>query len=56
MKTVKTNISFGLNGAEKHLNIQNSYLQIELHLTDFFAGTFWNEAKVRLVNYGMMAS
>ena len=55
MNTVNTNIIIILNREENHLNIHDSYLEIEFVVSDNAGGVFANDDKVRLVNYGMMA-
>ena len=55
MNTVKTNINTILNREENHLNLRDSYLEIEFVVSDDAGGAFANDAKIRLVNYGMMA-
>ena len=55
MNTVNPNINIILNREENHLNIHDSYLEIEFVLSDNAGGVFANDANVRLVNYGMMA-
>ena len=55
MNTVNTNINIILNREDNHLNIHNSYLEIEFVVSDNAGGLFANNAKIRLVNYGMMA-
>ena len=55
MNTVNTNSNIILNREENHLNIHNSYLEIEFVLSDDAGGVFANNANIRLVNYGMMA-
>ena len=55
MNTVHTNIYIILNREENHLNINNSYLEIEFVVSDNAGGIFANNAIIRLVNYGMMA-
>ena len=53
--TVITNINVILNREENHLNISNSYLEIEFVVSDISGGVFANDANIVLVNYGMMA-
>ena len=53
--TVNTNTNIILNREENHLNLHDSYLEIEFVVSDDAAGVFANNAKIRLVNYGMMA-
>ena len=55
MNTVNTNINIILNREENHLNLRNSYLEIEFVVSDDAGGVFANNATIRLVNYGMMA-
>ena len=55
MKTVNTNINIILNREENHLNLRDSYLEIEFVVSDDAGGVFANDANIRLVNYGMMA-
>ena len=55
MITVNTNINIILNREENHLNIRDSYLEIEFVLSSIAGGVFANDANIRLVNYGMMA-
>ena len=55
MNTVNTNINIILNREEDHLNLRDSYLEIEFVVSDDAGGVFANDANIRLVNYGMMA-
>ena len=55
MNTVKTNINIILNREENHLNLRDSYLEIEFVVSDDAGCVFANDANIRLVNYGMMA-
>ena len=55
MNTVNTNINIILNREENHLNIHDSYLEIQFVVSDDAGGVFANDANIRLVNYGMMA-
>ena len=55
MNTVNTNINIILNREENHLNIHDSYLEIEFVVSDNAGGVFANNANIRLVNYGLMA-
>ena len=55
MITVNTNINIILNREENHLNLRDSYLEIEFVVSDDAGGVFANDANIRLVNYGMMA-
>ena len=53
--TVNTNINIILNREENHLNLRDSYLEIEIVVSDDAGGVFANDANIRLVNYGMRA-
>ena len=55
MNTINTNINIILNREENHLNINDSYLEIEFVVSDDAGGVFANNANIRLNNYGMMA-
>ena len=55
MNTVNTNINIIHNRGENHLNLRDSYLEIEFIVSDDAGGVFANDANIRLVNYGMMA-
>ena len=55
MNTVNTNINIILNREENHLNLRDSYLEIEFVVSDDAGGVFANDANIRLVNYGLMA-
>ena len=55
MNTINTNINIKLNREENHLNLRDSYLEIEFVVSDDAGGVFDNDANIRLVNYGMMA-
>ena len=55
MITVNTNINIILNREENHLNIQDSYLEIDFVVSDNAGGVFAINVNIRLVNYGMMA-
>ena len=55
MNTINTNINIILNREENHLNIHDSYLEIEFVISDDAGGVFANDANIRLVNYGMVA-
>ena len=55
MNTVNTNINIILNREENHLNLRDSYLEIEFVVLDDAGGVFANNASIRLVNYGMVA-
>ena len=54
MNTVDTNINIILNREENHLNLRDSYLEIEFVVSDVAGGVFANDANIRSVNYGMM--
>ena len=55
LSTVNTNINIILIGEENHLNLRDSYLEIEFVVSDDAGGVFANNANIRLVKYGMMA-
>ena len=55
MNTINTNINIILNREENHLNLRDSYREIEFVVSDDAGGVFANDANIRLVNYGMMA-
>ena len=55
INTVNTNINIILNREENHLNLRDSYLDIEFVVSNDAGGVFANDANIRLVNYGMMA-
>ena len=55
MNTINTNINIILNREENHLNLHDSYLEIEFNVSDDAGGVFANDANKRLVKYGMMA-
>ena len=55
MNTINTNINIIFNRKENHLNLHDSYLEIEFVVSDDAGGVFANDANIRLVNYGMMA-
>ena len=55
MNTVNTNNNIILDREENHLNLRDSYLEIEFVVSDDAGGVFANDANIRLVNYGMMA-
>ena len=55
MNTVNTNNNIILNREEKHLNLRDSYLEIEFVVSDDAGAVFANDANIRLVNYGTMA-
>ena len=55
MNTINTNINIILNWEENHLNLRDSYLEIEFVVSDDAGGVFANDANIRLVNYCMMA-
>ena len=56
MNTVNTNINIILNREENNLNIHDSYLEIEFVVSDNAGGVFANDANIRLVNCGILAS
>ena len=55
MNKINTNINIILNREENHLNLHDSYLEIEFVVSDDAGGVFANDANFRLVNYGLMA-
>ena len=55
MNTINTNINIILNREENHLNLHDSYLEIEFVVSDEAGGVFAKDANIGLVNYGMMA-
>ena len=55
MNTVNTNIDIILKREENHLNLRDSYLEIEFVVSDDAGGVFANNANIRLINYVMMA-
>ena len=54
MNTVNTKINIILNRIENHLNLRDSYLEIEFVVSDDAGGVFADDAHIRLVYYGMM--
>ena len=55
MNTVITNINITLNREENHLNLRDSYIEIEFVVPDDAGGVFANKANNRLFNYGTTA-
>ena len=55
MNTVNNNIKIIPNREENHLNLRDSYLEIEFIVSDDAGGVFANDANIRLVDYGIMA-
>ena len=55
MNTVNTNINIILNREENHLNLRDSYLEIEFVVLDDAGGVFANDANISSVNYGLTA-
>ena len=55
INTINTNIKIILNREENHLNLHDSYLEIEFVVSDDAGCVFANDANIRLVNYSMMA-
>ena len=55
MNTVNTNINIILNREENHLNLRDSYLELEFVVLDDAGGVFANDANIRLVNYSLIA-
>ena len=54
MNTINTNINIILNREENHLNLHDSYLEIEFVVSDDAGGVFAKDANIRIVDYGMM--
>ena len=46
MNTVNTNINIILNREENHLNLRDSYLEIEYVVSDDSGGVFANDANI----------
>ena len=55
MNTINTNINIIFNREEKHLNLLDSYLEIEFVVSEDAGGVFANNTNIRLANCGMMA-
>ena len=55
MNSVNTNINIILNREENHLNLRDSYLEIEFVVSDDAGGVFANDPNIRFVYFGMMA-
>ena len=55
MNTINNNINIILNREENHINLHDSYLEIEFVVSDDAGGVFANDASIRLVNCGMTA-
>ena len=55
MNTVNTNFDIILNREENHLNLLDSYLEIEFVVSDDAGGVFANDVNNRLVTYSMIA-
>ena len=55
INTVYTNININLNREENHLNIHDSYLEIEFVVSNNAGSVFGENANIKLVDYGMMA-
>ena len=55
MNTVNKNINVLIEREENHLNIHESYLEIEFMVSGNGGGIIANNANVRLVNYGVLA-
>ena len=55
MNMVNTNNNIILNREENHLNLRDSYIEIEFIVLDDADGVFANDANIRLVNYGLIA-
>ena len=48
MNTINTNINIILNREENHLNIHDSYLEIEFVVSDDAGGVFAYDANIRI--------
>ena len=55
MNAINANIHIILNREENHLNLRDSYLEIDFVVSDNAGGVFAKDANIRLVNCGMMA-
>ena len=55
MNTVNNKNYIYISREENHLNIHESYLELEFMVPDNGGGILANDANVRLVNYGIMA-
>ena len=55
MNTVNNKINIILNREENHLNLSDSYLEIEFVVSNIVGGVFGNNTDIRPVNYVMMA-
>ena len=55
MNTINSNNNIILNREENHLNLRDSYLEIEFVVSDDAGGVIANVANIILVNYGKMA-
>ena len=55
LNTFNTNNNIILNREENHLNLRDSYLEIEFVVLDDAGGVFANNAYIRLIKYGMIA-
>ena len=55
INAINTNINIILNREENHLNLHDSYLEIEFVVSDDAGGLYANDANIGLVNFGMMA-
>ena len=55
MNTISTKTNIILNREENHLNLHDSYLEIEFVVSDDAGGVFAKDANIRLGYYGMMA-
>ena len=53
MNTINTNINIILNREGNHLNLHDSYLEIEFVVSDDAGGVFAKDANIRLVIYGI---
>ena len=55
MNTINFNINIKLNREENHLNLHDSYPEIEFVVSDYAGDVFAKDANIRIINYGMMA-
>ena len=55
MNTINNNNNIILNREKNHLNLHDSFLEIEFVVSDDAGDVFANDANIRLVNYVMMA-
>ena len=55
MNTVNTNNKIVRNREEKHLNVNDSFLEVEFIESDNAGGVFANDANIGLFNFGIKA-